>query len=59
MLSGEDQAKLSTLRMTPAQREQLRETIIRVFRQGYAKGQAQAATVSGVIESNIDSDFNV
>ena len=58
MLSGEEQAKLSTLTMTPAQREQLRETIILLFRQGYAKGQAQAPITDSVIESNIDGTFN-
>ena len=36
----------------------LRETIIRVFRQGYARGQAQPPITNGVVESNIDGDFN-
>ncbi len=58
MLSGEEQANLKTLTMTPAQREQLRETIIRMFHQGYGKGQAQALTTDGVIESNISGTFN-
>src|SRR5262249_51226518 len=57
-------ARLGVSTMRPEQREVLRKALITLFRQGYQTGRRDAlgaralAVPTGVVESQIDGDFN-
>lgn len=62
MLTKEEQSKLGTSSMSPEKREAMQGALIRIFRQGYRAGQAADRISSpggtGVIETQIDGEFN-
>lgn len=62
MLSKEEQSKLGAASMSPEKREAMQGALIRMYRQGYRAGQAadRASNPSGtgVIETQLDGEFN-
>lgn len=64
LLSKQQQEELRITTMTATQREALRRTVIDAYRAGMEKGRqdgikaaAKASAIPGVIESQIDGDF--